>query len=125
MFNKLESVLMPIADKLGKNRVLIAIRDGFLITTPLLIVGSIFLLIANFPIPGWDEMMASVFGENWGTWFTNVSRATFNMTGLLTCVGTGYAFARELKGDKIQGGSRVIGCFCYSNKHKYSIYSRC
>ena len=37
MFNKLESVLMPIADKLGKNRVLIAIRDGFLITTPLLI----------------------------------------------------------------------------------------
>ena len=103
MFNKLESVLMPIADKLGKNRVLIAIRDGFLITTPLLIVGSIFLLIANFPIPGWDEMMASVFGENWGTWFTNVSRATFNMTGLLTCVGTGYAFARELKGDKIQG----------------------
>lgn len=53
MFNKLESVLMPIADKLGKNRVLIAIRDGFLITTPLLIVGSIFLLIANFPIPGW------------------------------------------------------------------------
>ncbi len=77
MFNKLESVLMPIADKLGKNRVLIAIRDGFLITTPLLIVGSIFLLIANFPIPGWDEMMASVFGENWGTWFTNVSRANF------------------------------------------------
>ena len=55
MFNKLESVLMPIADKLGKNRVLIAIRDGFLITTPLLIVGSIFLLIANFPIPGWDR----------------------------------------------------------------------
>ncbi len=66
MFNKLESVLMPIADKLGKNRVLIAIRDGFLITTPLLIVGSIFLLIANFPIPGWDEMMASVFGGKLG-----------------------------------------------------------
>ena len=62
MFNKLESVLMPIADKLGKNRVLIAIRDGFLITTPLLIVGSIFLLIANFSIPGWDEVFASVIG---------------------------------------------------------------
>lgn len=103
MFNKLEGILMPIADKLGKNRVLIAIRDGFLISTPLLIVGSIFLLIANFPIPGWSETIASFAGEGWEAWFTNVSRATFNLTGLLTCLGTGYAFARELKGDKIQG----------------------
>ena len=53
--NKLEKFLMPLADVLTKNRVLIAIRDGFLITTPLLIVGSIFLLIANFPIPGWES----------------------------------------------------------------------
>lgn len=50
--DKLEKILMPMADVLTKNRVLIAIRDGFLISTPLLIVGSIFLLIANFPIPG-------------------------------------------------------------------------
>lgn len=103
MFDKFEKLLMPMADKLGKNKVLIAIRDGFLISTPLLIVGSIFLLIANFPIPGWDEMMANIFGDSWGMWFTNVSRATFNITGLLTCIGTGYAYSRELKGDKIQG----------------------
>ena len=48
MFATLEKVLMPVADKLGRNKILVAIRDGFLITTPLLIVGSIFLLIANF-----------------------------------------------------------------------------
>lgn len=46
--DKLEKILMPMADVLTKNRVLIAIRDGFLISTPLLIVGSIFLLIATF-----------------------------------------------------------------------------
>lgn len=111
MFNKLESILMPLADKLGKNKVLIAIRDGFLITTPLLIVGSIFLLIANFPIPGWSEMIAGVFGEGWEAWLTNVSRATFNITGLLTCLGTGYAYARELKGDKIQGAVVSVVAF--------------
>ncbi len=54
--DKLEKILMPMADVLTKNRVLIAIRDGFLISTPLLIVGSVFLLIANFPIPGWDAL---------------------------------------------------------------------
>lgn len=104
MFEKLEKVLMPIADKLGSNKVLIAMRDGFLISTPLLIVGSIFLLIANFPIDGWVEFWAKIFGEGWTTWFTNVSRATFNIVALLTCIGTGYAYSRQLKGDAIQGG---------------------
>uniref|UniRef100_UPI000B2C1EA1 hypothetical protein n=1 Tax=Clostridium sp. NkU-1 TaxID=1095009 RepID=UPI000B2C1EA1 len=51
MLSKLESILMPLAEKIGKNKYLIAIRDGFLLSMPLLIVGSFFLLIANFPIP--------------------------------------------------------------------------
>ena len=54
----LEKVLMPLAEKIGKNKYLISIRDGFLVSSPLLIVGSLFLLIANFPIPGWNEFWA-------------------------------------------------------------------
>ncbi|MGG7211056.1 PTS sugar transporter subunit IIC [Clostridium baratii] len=111
MFATLEKVLMPVADKLGRNKILVAIRDGFLITTPLLIVGSIFLLIANFPIPGWEEFWNNILGPNWASWFTNVSRATFNMIALLTCVGTGYAYARELKGDAIQGAGVALVSF--------------
>lgn len=111
MFATLEKVLMPVADKLGRNKILVAIRDGFLITTPLLIVGSIFLLIANFPIPGWEDFWNNILGPNWSSWFTNVSRATFNMIALLTCVGTGYAYARELKGDAIQGAGVALVSF--------------
>lgn len=109
--DKLEKFLMPMADILTKNRVLIAIRDGFLITTPLLIVGSIFLLFANFPITGWDEFMASFLGPDWAGWFTAVSRASFNCTGLLTALGTGYAMAREFGGDKIQGAAVAMVAF--------------
>lgn len=111
MFNKLENVLMPIADKLSKNRILISIRDGFLIATPLLIVGSIFLLIANFPIPGWSDFWTGILGSGWEEWFKAVSRATFNCTGLLTCLGTGYAVAREFGGDKIQGAAVALVSF--------------
>lgn len=109
--NKLEKFLMPLADVLTKNRVLIAIRDGFLITTPLLIVGSIFLLIANFSIPGWESAIANVLGPDWTEWFTAVSRASFNCTGLLTALGTGYAMAREFGGDKIQGAAVAAVAF--------------
>lgn len=111
MFSGLEKILMPVADKLGKNKILVAVRDGFLVTTPLIIVGSIFLLIANFPIDGWSEMVAKILGEGWESWFTNVSRATFNVTALLSCMGTGYAYARELKGDKIQGAAVALVSF--------------
>lgn len=106
--DKLEKILMPMADVLTKNRVLIAIRDGFLISTPLLIVGSVFLLIANFPIPGWDAAVSSVLGAGWTDWFKAVSRASFNCTGLLTALGTGYAMAREFKADKIQGAAVAL-----------------
>lgn len=102
---------MPLADILTKNRVLIAIRDGFLITTPLLIVGSIFLLFANFPIPGWEDFWTGILGSDWAGWFTAVSRASFNCTGLLTALGTGYAMAREFGGDKIQGAAVAMVAF--------------
>lgn len=111
MFSALEKILMPLADKLGKNKVLVAIRDGFLVTTPLIIVGSIFLLIANFPITGWEEMVAKVLGEGWKSWFTNVSTAIFSLTAIFSCMGTGYAYARELKTDKIQGAAVALVSF--------------
>ncbi|MEW8973437.1 MAG: PTS sugar transporter subunit IIC [Tissierellaceae bacterium] len=103
MLKKLEEVLMPIADKLGKNKILIAIRDGFLVSTPLIIVGSIFLLIANFPITGWSEFWARFFGEGWESYLSNVARATFDIVSILTVIGIGYAYAREIGADRIQG----------------------
>ena len=40
MFDKLEKVLGPLASKLSSNKVLTAIRDGFLVGTPLIIAAS-------------------------------------------------------------------------------------
>lgn len=105
MFAKLEKVLMPTAIKLGQNKALIAIRDGFLITTPLIIVGSIFLLIANFPIPHWSEFWAGIFGAGWESWVTRVSGSVFNTVGFFSCLGTAYAYAREKKVDSIQAAA--------------------
>lgn len=103
MLDKLESVLAPIAEKLTNNKILLAIRDGFLISTPLLIVSSIFLLIANFPIPGYSEFFAQFFGQGWESNLTVVSNATFNMIALLNVIGIGYAYAVQLNVSGIAG----------------------
>ncbi|MFD1393381.1 PTS sugar transporter subunit IIC [Lacticaseibacillus jixianensis] len=95
MQKKFESVLMPVATKLGNNVVLRSLRDGFLIITPLIIVTSIFLLIGNFPIPGWEKFWTGVLGPHWMEWFSSVSNSVFSFTGILSTIGIGYAYGKN------------------------------
>jgi len=92
---KIEEVLTPIADRLANNVVLRSLRDGFLIITPLIIIISIFLLIGNFPIPGWTNFWISVFGHKWIEWFSAVSSSVFSFMGLLSCFGISYAYGKN------------------------------
>lgn len=108
MLNKLEAIFMPLAEKIGKNKYLISIRDGFLLTTPLLIIGSFFLLIANFPIKNWTEFWARFFGENWTEYMAKPTNATFDIMAILAVVGIAYSFARELKVDKLSGAAVAL-----------------
>ena len=108
MLSKLESVLMPLAEKIGKNKYLIAVRDGFLLSMPLLIVGSFFLLIANFPIPGWSDFWARFFGEDWVSYFAKPTDATFSIMAILAVVGIGYSFAEQMNVDKLFGAASTM-----------------
>lgn len=108
MLAKLESVLMPLAEKIGKNKYLIAIRDGFLLSMPLLIVGSFFLLLANFPIPGWTEFFSRFFGDNWTSYFSKPTDATFTIMAVLAVIGIGYSFAEQMNVDKLFGGAIAL-----------------
>ena len=111
MLSKLESVLMPLAEKIGKNKYLIAVRDGFLLSMPLLIVGSFFLLIANFPIPGWSDFWARFFGENWTSYFSKPTDATFTIMAILAVIGIGYSFAEQMNVDKLFGAAIAMVCW--------------
>lgn len=108
MLDKLESIFIPLAEKIGKNKYLISIRDGFLLTTPLLIIGSFFLLIANFPINNWTEFWARFFGENWTAYMAKPTSATFDIMAILAVVGIAYSFSRELNVDKLSGAAVAV-----------------
>lgn len=110
MMDKLEKWLMPLASAIGRNKFLIAIRDGFLVSTPLLIAGSIFLLLANFPIPAWVD-----FVENWyigdlsfASLLSKCSDATFSLMAIFAVVGIGYSMAREENTTPIFGAAVAL-----------------
>ncbi|NBK92535.1 PTS sugar transporter subunit IIC [bacterium 1XD21-13] len=112
MMQKLEKFLMPIANVLSKNKVLSAIRDGFLITVPITIVGSIFLLIANFPLEGFLNLMTSIFGAGWDAYLGRVSAIAFDCVALLGVLSIGYCYARE-KGLENRIGGAVVALVCF------------
>lgn len=105
MFRKMESFFMFLAEKIGRDKYLLSIRDGFLVSMPLLIAGSFFLLIANFPIPGWTEFWGKIFGENWTTFMVKPTEATFNIMAIIVVMAIGYSFAGHMKVNKIFGAA--------------------
>jgi len=108
--NKLESKLMPIATLIGKNKYLISIRDGFLISMPLLVVGSMFMLISNFPVQPWIDLLkkTKMGGTSIADYFSNVTAATFSIMAIFIIIGIGYNYAKQEKSNMIFGAAVAI-----------------
>ncbi|WP_396244921.1 PTS sugar transporter subunit IIC [Hafnia paralvei] len=94
-----ESHIAPLAGKIGSQRHIIAIRDGFISAMPFLIIGSIMLIIAN---PPFDAQTTSSFGQAWlsfakAHWDT-ITMPFFMTMGLMSVfvtVGTAYSLAKS------------------------------
>ena len=50
LLEKLDKTLSPIGAKIGEQRHLKSISTGMMMTLPLIVIGSIFLIIANPPV---------------------------------------------------------------------------
>lgn len=94
----LEKKLMPIAEVISKNKYLLAIRDGFLCATPLLIVGSFFMLIANFPVPAYMDWLraTNVFGYTLASLISIPANTTFNLMAIFAVIGIGHSFSKQI-----------------------------
>ncbi|WP_122646258.1 PTS cellobiose transporter subunit IIC [Enterococcus mediterraneensis] len=100
--NWLERVLTPLAKVIGENKYLVAIRDGFLLSTPLLIVGSLFLVITNFPIPQWNDWMSAILGDNWASMLSVPASASFDVMTILAVAGIAYSLGKQFHVDAMQ-----------------------
>lgn len=106
----LESKLMPVAKVISRNKYLISMRDGFLVSMPLLVVGSMFMLISNFPIQSWINLLKNTQfrGASIASYFSNVTNATFNIMAIFIVVGIGYNFAKHEKTSQIFGAAVAL-----------------
>ncbi|WP_456009206.1 PTS sugar transporter subunit IIC [Clostridium butyricum] len=111
----LERKLMPLADKVGKQRHLSAVKDGMLAYVPFTIIASIFLIIAYVPIPAYQNLITNLLGvespEVWQGKLLYVSNATMDVGGLYVLIAATYSLAKSYNINKLQSILTALGCF--------------
>ncbi|WP_081755942.1 PTS sugar transporter subunit IIC [Paucisalibacillus sp. EB02] len=108
MNNKFMQKFIEIAGRIGSQRHLVAIRDGFVAIMPLIIVGSLAVLINNFPPFGSFNLvsiMNGIFGEgNWQEVGGSIWNGTFAVLGLLVAFSIAYNLAKSYEVDGLAAG---------------------
>ncbi|WP_242258658.1 PTS sugar transporter subunit IIC [Streptococcus thoraltensis] len=104
----IEQKLMPIAAKLSSNKALVAIRDGITLSMPLLIIGSIFMIVASFPVPGWENWLndIGIAGYLW-----KGVDGSFSLLGLVSAFGIAYSYSNQEKVDGVASGLISLASF--------------
>ena len=104
----LEQLSIKMA-KISEQRHLRAIRDGIVSTLPLIIVGSIFLILAFPPFP--KEWAISILAKKYAVQMLLPYRMTMFIMGLYAVMGIGYSLAKSYKLDGITGAILSVCAF--------------
>ncbi|MGF7397494.1 PTS cellobiose transporter subunit IIC [Thermoanaerobacterium thermosaccharolyticum] len=102
--NYLEEKLMPVMGKIASNKYIKSIRDGLAIVMPLIMVGSLFMILTNVPVNGYTDFMNRVFGPNFLNWLSYPLRVTFDLVAVVAVFSISFQIARENKVDTLTAG---------------------
>ncbi len=101
----IDKYLMPIAEKLNNNVYLTVIRDAFMLTLPLIIFGSVFVVIANLPC--WSKDQIATLNNYIGA----ASNSTMSIMALFVVFGIGYNLSKHYKIEAIYGAAVSVAAF--------------
>jgi cellobiose PTS system EIIC component len=114
----LENKVMPVAGRIAGQRHLQALRDGIILTMPLIIVGSIFLILGFLPIPGYEDFMARTFGDAWLTKLLYPVGATFDIMALIAGFGIAYRLAEKYNVEPLSAGAISVAAFLLATPYE-------
>jgi PTS system cellobiose-specific IIC component len=88
--------IVPPLTALSENTYLSAIRAGMVSIVPLTIIGGFFMIVAFFPVSGWDKIVAP-----YQQLLQIPVTATFGMLGVFACFAVAYDLGKQLKQEAI------------------------
>lgn len=101
LINFMEKYFVPLASRIGSQRHMVAIRDGFISIIPLVIIGSLAILVNNFPIKAYQDYMSSLFGHSWTSFAVYLYNGTFAIISLLIVFSISHNLARSYQAEPL------------------------
>lgn len=106
--NMLSKFVMPIADKVNNNKMLSAVAEGFVRTTPIILGVAVFAIIGNLPIPGWVEWLTA---NQLKSHFDAALGASTSVISLYVVFSIAYAYSKKNDVNAISGGLIALASF--------------
>ena len=101
----MERYFVPVAGRIGAQRHLVAVRDGFVSIIPLILAGSLAVLLNNTLLK-WVPALGFLSGINGNVWW-----GTFAIMTLLVVFSIAYNLAKGYGIDPLAAGLIAVGAF--------------
>ncbi|EOW9528262.1 PTS cellobiose transporter subunit IIC [Bacillus cytotoxicus] len=100
----MEKYIVPVAGRIGSQRHLAAIRDGFIAVMPLILVGALASLVNGFPSEVFQNFMKDTFGEVWKDIGGGMWTGSFAILALSVAFTTAYNLGKSYNVDGLSAG---------------------
>jgi len=107
----LEKYFVPVAAKLGTQRHLVAVRDGFIAIMPLIIAGSMAVLINYLDSNTYQKFMANIFGQNWQSFGAAILWGSFTVMSVFISFTVAYNLAKSYDVNALSAGIVSLSSF--------------
>lgn len=116
----IETNIVPLAAKIGNQKHLVAIRDGFAATMPLIMAGAIAVLLNNVFFVPWGLLAGFIGAEHpfiiWANTyvaplFSAIEGGSLSILALVLCFSLGYRRAEYEKKDSLSTGLVTVGAY--------------
>ena len=105
----LNEKLMPVAAKMAANKFLIAVRDGITLAMPLIIIGSLLMVIATgFAIPPLEKWLGDM---GIAAYLWKGSDSSFGLIGLVASFGIAHSLTKQHQVDGVPAGIVSLSTF--------------
>ena len=106
--NGLNKYLMPLADKINRNKVMTAIKEGMMSSLPVTLIASVALILSNFPFlsdfaPSVDAILKKIFAP--------ISPVTLGLLAIYVIVGTARSYSKQKNIDPLYGIMCALASF--------------
>ncbi|MDO5409058.1 MAG: PTS sugar transporter subunit IIC [Lachnospiraceae bacterium] len=108
MKNIMQKIIFPAVTKFINTKAMVAVKDGTLFMVPLTMIGSIFLLLANFPYKPFTDFLQEIGMREM---FNQVSGATYSIMALIAVAGITYTYVKNEGFEPMSGAVISISTF--------------